>query len=555
MKWTWSAVFMCTLAVSVPHAAHAAMLTYVRDTLSTSEPNLDASHAVEFTVAAAVPASGHIRIVPQAGAFVIPADFSFVDVDVAVDSGSGYADADLAATASGTEAGVAVTSGMNGSIDITLNATTGIPAHARVKVTLGLAANFGDVASSSIANPSALGSYRVTIATETAASATLDTGTTMIAIVRPVGVSFTPQALEPVRSNGSPSGILAGHTTSVELSLQTVDPASCRYSTVASTTYAAMSGAFTGWDNNRVFSANVSVQDDTSYTFYVRCKDTHNLLVNTDDYVIAFSVGATPESTTSIQGSGIVGSGGSGPYPNGSSVLFLANVILRGWSAPNSSIDVLKDGAKVGTVSAKQNGSFESQVQGLERGVYTFVLSSKDSAGHRSGTISSTITLQQGTTNTITDLIIPPTLGFVSASQDAAAHVAGFAVPNSRIELELTLKSKDPVSPQLFAATTSASGVWSIEMPGSLALGTYTAKARTVVSDTQKSDWGTTLLAVGTSAPSGGGESDMNGDGKVNLVDFSILLTTWGKAGPGDINGDGTTNLADFSIMLFNWTG
>ena len=63
------------------------------------------------------------------------------------------------------------------------------------------------------------------------------------------------------------------------------------------------------------------------------------------------------------------------------------------------------------------------------------------------------------------------------------------------------------------------------------------------------------LLGIGE-AVAGGNRSDLNKDGKVNLVDFSILLSFWNTDDAiADINQDGTVNLADFSIMLFNWTG
>ena len=53
---------------------------------------------------------------------------------------------------------------------------------------------------------------------------------------------------------------------------------------------------------------------------------------------------------------------------------------------------------------------------------------------------------------------------------------------------------------------------------------------------------------------------DLNVDGKVNIVDFSILLFHWGGDGgdsspPADINHDGIVNLTDFSVMIFHWTG
>lgn len=50
---------------------------------------------------------------------------------------------------------------------------------------------------------------------------------------------------------------------------------------------------------------------------------------------------------------------------------------------------------------------------------------------------------------------------------------------------------------------------------------------------------------------------DLNFDGKVDLVDFSILLFNWGipKNPIADINNDGKVDLVDFSIMLYWWTG
>jgi hypothetical protein len=52
--------------------------------------------------------------------------------------------------------------------------------------------------------------------------------------------------------------------------------------------------------------------------------------------------------------------------------------------------------------------------------------------------------------------------------------------------------------------------------------------------------------------------ADLNGDGKVNSVDFSIMLAFWKTAGPFknpavDINQDGEVNSVDFSILLYQW--
>jgi hypothetical protein len=48
--------------------------------------------------------------------------------------------------------------------------------------------------------------------------------------------------------------------------------------------------------------------------------------------------------------------------------------------------------------------------------------------------------------------------------------------------------------------------------------------------------------------------SDLNGDGIVNSLDWSIMNGQWGTAGPqADLNGDGIVNSLDWSIMNSEW--
>jgi hypothetical protein len=64
---------------------------------------------------------------------------------------------------------------------------------------------------------------------------------------------------------------------------------------------------------------------------------------------------------------------------------------------------------------------------------------------------------------------------------------------------------------------------------------------------------------VSTPPPSKGTlKGDLNGDGRVNLVDFSIFAYWWGKPNPPvafRLDGKSTIDLADFSIMAYYWTG
>lgn len=49
---------------------------------------------------------------------------------------------------------------------------------------------------------------------------------------------------------------------------------------------------------------------------------------------------------------------------------------------------------------------------------------------------------------------------------------------------------------------------------------------------------------------------DLNGDGKVNIFDASIMTSEWGTSGPtADLNQDGIVNIFDASILTANWTG
>jgi hypothetical protein len=55
-------------------------------------------------------------------------------------------------------------------------------------------------------------------------------------------------------------------------------------------------------------------------------------------------------------------------------------------------------------------------------------------------------------------------------------------------------------------------------------------------------------------APSSLKRGDLNGDGKINILDLSIILTNFLKTvGKSDLNGDGKTNILDLSIVLSSW--
>lgn len=101
----------------------------------------------------------------------------------------------------------------------------------------------------------------------------------------PVG----PDVLPPLRSNGSPSGVLPAGTTQTTISLTTHENATCRYATVPNTAYADMTNTFTttgGISHSTLVSGLV---DGSAFDGYVRCQDSSSN-ANPDDYTISFSV-------------------------------------------------------------------------------------------------------------------------------------------------------------------------------------------------------------------------------------------------------------------------
>lgn len=53
------------------------------------------------------------------------------------------------------------------------------------------------------------------------------------------------------------------------------------------------------------------------------------------------------------------------------------------------------------------------------------------------------------------------------------------------------------------------------------------------------------------------GKVDANADGKVNILDFVVLMINWGNTGAGnvgDFNNDNKVDILDFITLMINWT-
>ncbi len=99
-----------------------------------------------------------------------------------------------------------------------------------------------------------------------------------------------------------------------------------------------------------------------------------------------------------------------------------------------------------------------------------------------------------------------------------------------------------------FAVSNVPPGTYDVQIKYALALSKLTHNAVVLVGDNPVHDFGP--LAMG----------DVNNDDGVDLLDFSILRTTYGRCigdagydGRADLNGDGCVDILDFSMLRTNF--
>ncbi len=437
----------------------------------------------------------------------------------------------------------------------------------------------------------------------------------LISLVEQVGVGpiDTTEEIPPYRFGGSPTSTVTGVTLNVELFLQTDELAVCKYDTVPGTNYFSMPLNFTG--TGLIYhTVVVPVTPDSLQSFYVRCIDDEGNF-NIDDYLIEFTVSAVPTGSSTTDGtedgdgtgtgntgggdgggaggdtgsgggtaptsggtSGGGGSGGGGGGGSGSNSGSSAGggfestdapfrsgdgrVVISGIAYPGSTVFTLVDGKASENVKAGSSGQYSITIDEIARGPYTFGVYAVDSAQNKSSTFSTSFTVTGARTSGLSNINLSPTIKVTPDPVDPGATltVSGYALPNSTVTLE-NEKDKSSITKQNFTVTAGSNGSWSTTIPtNNFTVGTYKIRAKAEVSPTLTSNFSNyTFYGVGQNATRPI-NTDLNRDGKVNLVDFSILLFWWntdgGTSNPSaDINADGRVSLTDFSILLFAWTG
>lgn len=259
-------------------------------------------------------------------------------------------------------------------------------------------------------------------------------------------------------------------------------------------------------------------------------------------------------------------------------------VEFHGWSAASGQLTITRDGTTLVSVPTGTDATFDVTLTNQLTGQHIYVVSGVDRDGSPLVPLTFAVNLVDFETLVINQVFLGPTIArsppAVTAGQSVT--VVGNTAPNSTVTL--TLSNQATAS---YDVVADSFGHYSkaIDTSG-FASGTYNVKARAFVGGSTYSEYSATLsftVSAPTSPPdtntntgTNGNtntrprpptprpptiflEADLNRDGHVDFIDFSIFLFYWGLTPPAqpkvDISNDNRIDIIDFSIFLAQWTG
>ena len=269
-----------------------------------------------------------------------------------------------------------------------------------------------------------------------------------------------------------------------------------------------------------------------------------------------------PPSNPPSNGGG--GGGGGGGAPAYTAPVSDTNVTITGDAYPLGKVVILKDGQIAVQTIAGPNGVFTASVANLSGGSYIFSVYGEDDAGQRSTLFTFPVIVTVGATTEIGGVFLSPIIDVdkETVKQDDTIAIFGKTIPDAIVTIQV-----DSTVPHFVNTTSSASGAYLYEMnTAQLEYGSHVAKSE-VSYGNQISDYSvsrgftvgdhTVLVPQAPAAPTEA-QGDLNGDGSINLVDFSILAYWYGQPNPPAgylLDGGTVIDLRDFSIMVYYWTG
>jgi hypothetical protein len=236
-------------------------------------------------------------------------------------------------------------------------------------------------------------------------------------------------------------------------------------------------------------------------------------------------------------------------------------VIFHGVAYPTSNITLLKDAQVVATTKAGPDASFEISLTNVSVGTHLFGIWAEDARGNRSVTHTFIISVTSGVSTVVSGIFIPPAFSLDKSEVRRGDILTFLGSSAPAATISIVIGSEE----ELVKTTAAADGTWIYKFDTTeLDYGDHTARASATRAGDTTNYSQVKTFRVGTRnvfAPSPTKTSlkgDVNKDGRVNLVDFSIMAYWYKRPNPPDhvdMNADRKVNLADFSIMAYFWTG
>ncbi len=308
---------------------------------------------------------------------------------------------------------------------------------------------------------------------------------------------------------------------------------------------------------NTTSSTQTNLTADVAYTFQIEALDALNNIIAISNELSATPTAPaptpTPTSTPPPQNNNGGGGGGGGgflPPPSGGGA-----VKLIGISYPLSTVFAYLNEAVVSSIKTGPTGAFQITVANVPADA-TIGIGSQDSNGRKSITVSYPIS--SAGSMTISNILVPTTIELSSYQLARGDILRIFGQGPAVSEVDVHVFSKEIINK--LGADNNGSYTLSFNTQV-LPEDSHTAKSRAILADVVSPFSEVKTFIVGNKPVNTNAQStDLNHDGRINIIDFSVLMYWWNtKSQQGltaaDINGDGKVNIIDFSILLFQWTG
>ena len=378
----------------------------------------------------------------------------------------------------------------------------------------------------------------VSLGTSTVTSFSLNPGFLSFPWVSTPSVSATAGNAQAALSWSASEGFLGWTVSGYDVGQSTVSGGPYTYASVG----------------NVLSSTRTGLTNGTAYYFIILPKDASGTRIATSSEATATPVASAVQSTSSS------GGGGSSPISPG-------GVNLSGRAYPKSTVTILQDAQIVSSAVSGSDGTFSTAVGNLSAGKYIFSVYSEDKYGVLSSTQNFPTTIASGVTVNLTGVFVAPTLSVDKGEVKRGDDIVFFGQASPRADVIIAVNSEEAYFGRVAA---DSDGIYLYQFDSTvLNYGQHSARSKASLFNQLVSSFGVPVeFRVGTKnvdAPkkSARRKGDVSGDRRINLIDFSIAAHWYRQKLSGAMielekqmfNGDGKIDLRDFSILAFNWTG